>query len=189
MTSRQDFSVFTSSGRRIHPFRPLMDGLTLTEIGTSLSRINRFAGAAHWSVAQHSVLVMRLIDQLGGQINTAEARLWALLHDAHEAIIGDIPTPAAELLGFGWRLMALKHRLDRALWSSFTGAPFPDRQTRAAVKFADQRALELEIRGLDKHPRYWRRLLCDWEIEGFQDGEQWVELVEDCLGELEAAAA
>ncbi|MCV6583988.1 MAG: hypothetical protein OIF47_00490 [Marinibacterium sp.] len=67
------------------------EALCLDTLGHTLSQINRFAGRTPqpWSVAAHSVLVSRLCQ-------SPHDKLWALLHDAHEAFIGDIITPAIE---------------------------------------------------------------------------------------------
>lgn len=69
------------------------DDLTAPILGEVLARINRFNGRLPepWPVAAHSVLVERLCPPDLGP--------WALLHDAHEAFIGDITSPAAELIG------------------------------------------------------------------------------------------
>lgn len=67
--------------------------LTASSLADTLAKINRFAGRTPlpWSVAAHSVLVSRLC------IDPTE-KAWGLLHDAHEAFIGDIITPAVEFI-------------------------------------------------------------------------------------------
>lgn len=66
--------------------------LAVTAISETLAKINRFAGRTPepWSVASHSVLVSRLCPS-----NAAAA---GLLHDAHEAFIGDLITPAVDFI-------------------------------------------------------------------------------------------
>jgi hypothetical protein len=55
-------------------------------VAECLHRINRFGGqAVSCSVLQHSLAVY---DRLAGW--PASARLWALLHDCHEIITGDV---------------------------------------------------------------------------------------------------
>ena len=64
-------------------------------IASSLAHINRFTGhAGPYSVAQHCVLASMFIDD-------DTLRLSALLHDAPEAIYGDISSPLKRLLGGG----------------------------------------------------------------------------------------
>lgn len=84
--------LFTTQGL-VHLEQLPAEVLSAEEIGGALARINRFAGRtpAPWSVAAHSVLVSRLAQ--------ADAeRAWGLMHDAHEAFIGDIISPAIEFL-------------------------------------------------------------------------------------------
>lgn len=66
--------------------------LSAPRIADTLAKLNRFSGRTRepWSVAAHSVLV--------GALCPLELKPWALLHDAHEAFIGDMTSPALELL-------------------------------------------------------------------------------------------
>ena len=67
--------------------------MSAASLGGTLSKINRYAGRTvePWSVAAHSVLVSRLCHH-------QEEQAWGLLHDAHEAFIGDIVTPAVTFI-------------------------------------------------------------------------------------------
>jgi len=63
-------------------------------VAECLHRINRFGGqAVGCSVLQHSLAVY---DRLAGW--PANVRLWALLHDCHEIITGDVVRPYANSL-------------------------------------------------------------------------------------------
>lgn len=66
--------------------------IVIQDIARPLSRIPRFCGHTNFalSVAEHSVVVSRIVKQLDGDELT---QLHALMHDAHEAFTGDIPTP------------------------------------------------------------------------------------------------
>jgi len=64
----------------------------IEDIAFSLARIRRFNGhaSANCSVALHSVMVLGLIQMMGYDENMQR---WAILHDAHEAYLGDIASP------------------------------------------------------------------------------------------------
>ena len=72
--------------------------VTAEILGDSMSKINRFGGRTRepWSVAAHSVLVERLCPPDVGP--------WALLHDAHEVFLGDITSPAVDLIAWSGNL-------------------------------------------------------------------------------------
>lgn len=64
---------------------------SIETIAFALSNINRFTGhVGQYSVAQHSVLVTLKLPP--------ELRLSGLMHDAHEALIGDVASPVKVLL-------------------------------------------------------------------------------------------
>jgi uncharacterized protein len=77
----------TYTGRHVYPLNPNTEEIGIFDIARSLSQLCRFLGhtTAFYSVAQHSVLVSKLVPQ-----NDA---LWGLLHDASEAYLCDLPTP------------------------------------------------------------------------------------------------
>lgn len=84
--------VLMASGHSITLRAP--DPALLKPIGAvahSLAQINRFCGHAHrpYSVAEHSLLVSDLLMDTYGPL----AALAGLMHDAHEALIGDCTSP------------------------------------------------------------------------------------------------
>jgi len=72
--------------------RPSRSRFTIEEVAHQLSMICRFGGACafHYSVAQHSVLVASLLPP--------ELQYEGLMHDAHEAFVGDMTNPAKPML-------------------------------------------------------------------------------------------
>lgn len=77
---------------------PTSDMIELEDIAHALSHVCRWSGHTpiFFSVAEHSVMVSMMVEQLGGTIEEQRA---ALMHDAHEAYTGDIPTPLKAKLG------------------------------------------------------------------------------------------
>lgn len=123
------------------------------DIAVTLARLPRFTGHTIdvFSVAQHSVLVLRILDAMWaecGQAAPAELRLAALLHDAHEAYMGDISSPVASLPGLTAPIAQLKARLQRAIHRRFGLPETPPEEWRKTIKLADMVALATEKRDL-----------------------------------------
>lgn len=80
-------TLVTVSGRHVDPLNLRVQDVSWTDIGHALSQINRWSGhTSHpWSVAQHSIVVAALVEP--------QFTLWALLHDAPEAYLTDLPRP------------------------------------------------------------------------------------------------
>lgn len=78
-----------ASGRMVDPLEMTADDVELGDIAHALALICRYGGHAkrHYSVAEHSLLVERIVSMEGGG---PELGLWALLHDASEAYLGDV---------------------------------------------------------------------------------------------------
>jgi hypothetical protein len=79
--------IETFSGVAFDPFNPRPEQIRIEDVARGLSHSCRFSGQTsdYYSVAEHSVLVSRLVPP--------EDALWALLHDASEAYLCDIATP------------------------------------------------------------------------------------------------
>lgn len=82
--------IATYTGRRINPSEMMSADVDIRDIAHALSNICRFGGHSSYfySVAEHSVHVARIVAK-----HTPEVGLYALLHDAAEAYIGDIVSP------------------------------------------------------------------------------------------------
>lgn len=88
----------TYTGHQFDILNPDPAAIHIADIAHSLALINRFNGhtTRPYSVAQHSVMVSRLVPE--------KYALHGLLHDAAEAYIGDFPTP--------WKLLVMVHGLE-----------------------------------------------------------------------------
>lgn len=84
--------TLTVSGTRINLELPTPAMFSLDDISHALGNVNRFNGnlPIAYSVAQHSVMVSHLVPE--------EHALAALLHDASESVLCDIPTPVKQVL-------------------------------------------------------------------------------------------
>lgn len=86
--------IMNPSGNRWYPFDPRPQDFDIRDIAHCLARQNRFNGAALYSVASHSILCAYIAES--GLIPFGLGRtlvLTALLHDAPEAVIGDMVRP------------------------------------------------------------------------------------------------
>jgi hypothetical protein len=142
----------------VHPFAAEVD---FREIADTLAQINRYCGASPKpvSVAQHTLIAFDAAPD--------EIKPWVLLHDCHEARIGDITTPAQQALGevafthFGesgraiiqQAIFHLKFRHDVAIHAS-AGLNLPNTAQYNAISQADLIALVTERRDFLSKPRF-----------------------------------
>lgn len=156
--------VQTHTGLRMDLECPKPEDVHMHDIVVALSRIPRFNGHTiePFSVAQHSLLVLRILDSLqpDGQPAPPDLRLAALLHDAHEAYIGDITSPVAMVLGRELRL--LKDRVQDTIRAAFEIPYRWDAET--VIRHCDLIALATEKRDLmGPEPFDWGPLPEPWQ--------------------------
>lgn len=88
-----DFSyIGTYTNKRFHFMNPFEDEVCIEDIAQALSNMCRYSGHVRkfYSVAEHSVI---LADFVMEKYDNADMALTALLHDASEAYIVDVPRP------------------------------------------------------------------------------------------------
>ena len=95
----------TASGVRFPMLDPSPEHFNLLDISWHLSRINRYTGAIqshHYSVAEHSLHVAEvtalLCEEKGFLLPRQQALVAGLLHDAHEAYLGDVSSPLKRVM-------------------------------------------------------------------------------------------
>lgn len=127
--------IQTLFGKHFNYLDIQQDDIVIEDIATALSHICRFAGhlPEFYSVGQHSVLTSHLVPQ--------EFALEALLHDAAEAYLQDIPSPLKRLLP---DYQVIEARVDAAIRQKF-GLPTEQHPT---VKYADLVMLASERRSV-----------------------------------------
>lgn len=82
-------TIRTHTGAYIDVFDPHPDTISIQDIAEGLANVTRFSGqAGFYSVAQHSIEVMKLVE-----FDSPKDALAALLHDAAEAYVQDLASP------------------------------------------------------------------------------------------------
>ncbi len=152
---RGDWFV-TACGRRVFVLDPRPEDIAIQDIAHALSHICRFGGHAlqFYSVAQHSVLVSRLVPR--------ELAFAALMHDAAEAYVGDVIRPIKRELGEVYKRIEMKWEIAIAVRFGFDLSPDDER----AIKLADVIALVTERRDIGSP---------DWRSWGWKEDELGIE--------------
>lgn len=123
--------IRTYSGIYMNVFEPTAEMICIEDIAHALSHLCRFGGHTpqFYSVAQHSYICAHFVSDKG--------RLQALMHDASEAYLLDIPSPIKKALP-GYKIMEdkLMQLISRKYKFSYPLTP--------EVKKADQCMLEVE---------------------------------------------
>jgi uncharacterized protein len=142
----------TVSGRRVNPFDPDPEQLDAGDIGRSLANQCRFGGHCRvfYSVAQHSVIVSRLVEERSGDAEDAFA---ALMHDAAEAYLGDMPHPLKHRSPLGAAFREAEEHLEEAIRVRF------DIESRSPeIKRVDRALLATERRAFSAETWHWPEL-------------------------------
>ena len=147
-------TMLTRGGRMVDLLNVKPEDIDLADIAWALAHTCRFMGhpRRHYSVAEHSINVARLLPE--------PIKIYGLLHDAHEAYIGDISTPMKRALmhrsgageprfeTFSEELAAIERPIIKAIHDKL-GVPWPvSPHIMAAVKYADVTMGEWELRQL-----------------------------------------
>lgn len=137
-------SILTRSGQAFYYERPDDFDYSLADIGYALGNLCRYAGQnGWWSVAQHSLLVAWLAEP--------RDKLRALLHDASEAFLVDVPGPLKRMdCMVGYR--ELEAQVMRAIHREF--GILEDAEAEKRVKRADILAYEMESKYLGRGNGY-----------------------------------
>jgi 5'-deoxynucleotidase YfbR-like HD superfamily hydrolase len=142
----------TVSGRWVNPFDPDPAQLDPGDIARALANLCRFGGhcRAFYSVAQHSVIVSELVEERGGDVEDAFA---ALMHDATEAYLGDMPHPLKHRSPLGAAFREAEQRLEAVIRERFAiKADVPE------IKRVDRALLATERRALSAEEWHWPEL-------------------------------
>lgn len=139
-------SILTRSGFYFDFTSPEASVIVIEDIAHALANTCRFGGHTRdfYSVAQHCVMASYLVPEAD--------RFAALMHDAAEAYVGDIPTPLKQLLP---EFKRIEKRIEAAILNRF-GLP---EVMPVSVKRADLIMLATEQRDLmPPHDDVWEMI-------------------------------
>lgn len=132
-----DSYIETRSGIIFHFLDPKPEEIKIEDIAYALANQCRFNGhcSRFYSVAEHSVLVASLVEP--------KDRLAALLHDASEAYLSDIPSPIKQFLP---DYAKMEDTVQSAINTKFlrNGEPYKYEVDWKAIKQADRQQLSTE---------------------------------------------
>jgi 5'-deoxynucleotidase YfbR-like HD superfamily hydrolase len=136
----------THCGIAFYPLDPRVEEIDTLDIAHALAMKCRFGGHCDkfYSVAQHSVLVSWIVPD--------EDRLWALLHDAAEAYVSDVPRPVKRMVPI---FSEMEDKILKVVAEKY-GLSWP---MPASVKHADNVLLVTEKRDL------MTRSKARWEVD------------------------
>jgi hypothetical protein len=144
--------IQTLSGRRVNPLDASAADIDPADVARALAHICRFGGHSRhfYSVAQHSVIVCDLLEAEGA---TPDELMAALLHDASEAYLGDLPHPIKHRSELGAAFKAAEKRLEAVIAERFA---LPDASAR--VKPLDRALLATERKVFSDVSWHWPEL-------------------------------
>ncbi len=132
--------IMTATGKAVNPLKIKTEDIDIRDIAHALTNICRFNGHCKrfYSVAEHSLYMSVYV--------SPEAALYALLHDAPEIYISDIPKPLkGSLLGF--------REIELRIWNVIADKFNLNPKHAAEVKAADLRMLCTEKKYLMANTR------------------------------------
>lgn len=133
------------SGRRLDLLDPSPLDIEIEDISHGLARVARWNGQTvgehAYSVAQHSLLVEQIFNQLMPDASQ-EWYMLALLHDAPEYVIGDMISPFKAVMGGNYKL--IESRLENAIHLRFSLPSTIPTVLKKTIKRADRIAAYFE---------------------------------------------
>jgi hypothetical protein len=161
-------AIITWTGALIDLANPDPNDIKYEDIAFALSRQYRFRGGlgCNYSVAQHCVFVSNWAGL------TEDEQRWALLHDAGEAYLCDLPQPAKRISTLGVVYDWVERQILDAIAKKFG---IPDKAVYSdSVKDAARRIVAWEVKRLcrnrqwlamaEKDPAAWARIWGDYSV-------------------------
>lgn len=153
--------ITTATGLRVNPTKLDETDIRIEDIARALAAQVRYNGHCHGhlSVARHCLWVAERV--------APEHRLWALLHDAAEAYIGDLVRPLKHT-AYGSNYLDHEAFIEEAVADKF-GLPYPMPE---AIRQADREVLAWEL----THARW------SYDGDAKRDEAEWIAAVCEAMG-------
>lgn len=141
-----EYWIATANGLHVSYTHPDRREITIGDIAYSLAQQPRFLGhmpsidGDPMTIAGHCLLVTHLLEL---DRYDPEIQLQGLMHDAHEAYIGDMPTPL-KLALFKGDIDILAQDLQESIRQELS-LPAPNYESQKIVRGYDEIALRLEV--------------------------------------------
>jgi hypothetical protein len=169
--AHKSVSIATFAGAEVFPFDPKPEQIFLEDLAHALAMKCRFTGHTrfHYSVAQHSVLMVKLALNRG---MSKEVQQFALLHDASEAYLPDVASPLKKSLlvtpgrahPLGGPTVTMRFREAEKRLSACIYARFG----LINLEEAEHTAEPPEIAVLDAHMYHGEKFLLMPDVRGFE---------------------
>lgn len=147
MSEYEDSWITTYTGKKFHYLNPQTSEVDIRDIAHALALTCRFGGHCNqfYSVAEHSMRVADIVPQ--------QYKLNALLHDAGEAYVPDIPRPIK------YDFPTMKELDDEISQFILAVLGYPQTEhSERAIKYADSKLLATEARDLMPNTNDWAEL-------------------------------
>ena len=139
--------IETYTGRKFHFLAPRVEEIDIRDIAHALSLTCRYGGHCRvfYSVAEHSIRVAEIVPE--------ECKLLALLHDAAEAYLVDLPRPIKHILS---DYKGIEDATTSIIWRKFVGDWTAIQEY--TIKQADNVLIATEARDLMVNTTDWEEL-------------------------------
>lgn len=149
--------MHTSLGGKFFPADPRPSEVFISDIANGLAQCVRYAGQGRvdrfYSVAEHSVILARHFMRTDAL--NPELAFVALLHDAAEAYLTDLPRAVKEAqMELGGGYSTVERAVQDCIWIHYNLMGASER-CHEAVKDADRRIIRHEKDAIMRHPQQW----------------------------------
>lgn len=183
--------ITTSTGNKFYINQPSALDFSVSDIAHALSNLCRFTGHSprFYSVGEHSLHCLDIAIHLGASPLKC---IYALMHDASEAVMNDLARPVKQNVP---DYKALEDKISNIMWD-VCGVPAPTKEDYEFVKKIDNTMIFLELEQIMGRKDLYEYTLLDTFVddipsnmidlkEGFKSGESKGAMIEEYMRLIE----